>query len=86
MNRRPTVPVLEVEDAVQDACGRYPVLRVAMDPARWSRTHQVLQDLPVIDYPLSASRMIPASARFKEAVENGQLTHSADEALARGHR
>jgi hypothetical protein len=53
-----------------------------MDPARWSRTLQVLQDLPVIEYPLSASRMIPASARFKEAVENKQLTHSGDEELA----
>jgi hypothetical protein len=27
--------------------------------------------------------MIPASARFKEAVENEQLTHSRDDALAR---
>jgi hypothetical protein len=26
--------------------------------------------------------MIPASSRFKEAVGNGQLTHSADDALA----
>jgi phage terminase large subunit-like protein len=81
-DRSPTVPVLEVEDAVRDACRRYPALRVAMDPARWSRTLQVLQDLPVIEYPLSASRMIPASSRFKEAVENGQLTHPGDGALA----
>jgi hypothetical protein len=36
----------------------------------------------VIEYALSASRMIPASARFKEAVENEQMTHSGDEALA----
>jgi phage terminase large subunit-like protein len=77
-----TVPILEVEEAIRDACARYRVLRVAMDPARWSRTLQVLQDLPVIEYPLSASRMIPASSRFKEAVENGQLTHPADESLA----
>jgi phage terminase large subunit-like protein len=77
------VPILELEDAIRDACRRYAVLRVAMDPARWSRTLQVLQDLPVIEYPLSASRMIPASARFKEAVENEQLTHSGDEAFAR---
>jgi len=76
------VPILEVEDAIQEACSRYRVLRIAMDPARWSRTLQVLQDLPVIEYPLSASRMIPASARFKEAVENTQLTHSGDEAFA----
>jgi hypothetical protein len=54
-----------------------------MDPARWSRTLQVLQDLPVIECPLSASGMIPASARFKEAVENERLTHPSDEALAR---
>jgi phage terminase large subunit-like protein len=76
------VPILELEEAIRGACGRYRVLRVAMDPARWSRTLQVLQDLPVIEYPLSSSRMIPASARFKEAVENGQLTHRGDDALA----
>jgi phage terminase large subunit-like protein len=76
------VPILELEEVIRGACGRYRVLRVAMDPARWSRTLQVLQDLPVIEYPLSASRMIPASSRFKEAVENGQLTHSDDVALA----
>jgi phage terminase large subunit-like protein len=77
------VPILELEEAIRGACGRYSVLRVAMDPARWSRTLQVLEGLPVIEYPLSASRMIPASARFREAVENEQLTHSGDEALAR---
>jgi phage terminase large subunit-like protein len=77
-----TVPILELEEAIRGACARYRVLRVAMDPARWSRTLQVLQDLPVIEYPLSASRMIPASARFKEAVDNEQLTHPDDEALA----
>jgi phage terminase large subunit-like protein len=77
------VPILELEEAIRGACGRYRVLRVAMDPARWSRTLQVLQDLPLIEYPLSASRMIPASARFREAVENRQMTHSGDEALAR---
>jgi phage terminase large subunit-like protein len=75
------VPVLEVEDAIRETSRWREVLRIAMDPARWSRTLQVLQDLPVIEYPLSASRMIPASARFKEAVENEQLTHSDDEAL-----
>jgi phage terminase large subunit-like protein len=76
------VPILKVEDAIRGACRRSVVLQVAMDPARWSRTLQVLQDLPVIEYPLSASRTIPASARFKEAVENEQLTHPGDEALA----
>ena len=42
----------------------------------------MLEGLPVIEYPLSAVRMIPASARFKEAVENKQLTHSGDEELS----
>lgn len=76
------VPILDVEDAIRDVSRRRDTLRIAMDPARWSRTPQVLEGLPVIEYPLSASRMIPASARFKEAVENGQLTHSGDEELS----
>ena len=36
----------------------------------------------MIGYPLSASRMIPASTRFEEAVENKQLTPPGDEELA----
>ena len=41
------------------------------------------EGLPVMEYPQSPGRMTPATARFYEAVVNGQLTHSGDSRLAR---
>lgn len=79
------VPVLDVEDAIRDACRRWQVVELVCDPARWARTYQVLADegLPVVEYPQSASRMVPATQRFYEAVLNKTLTHSGDVRLAR---
>jgi phage terminase large subunit-like protein len=77
--------VLDVEQAIRDACRKYQVLRIGADPARWSRTLAVLgqEGLPVAEYPITTARMIPASTRLREAVVNGQLTQSGDEHLAR---
>lgn len=79
------VPVLEVEDAIRDACKRWNVLEIACDPYRWARTFQVLEDegLPVVTFPQTASRMTPATTRFYEAVVNKTLTHDGDPRLAR---
>lgn len=79
------VPILDVEEQVRAACRRWKVQEIACDPARWARTYQVLDDegLPVVEYPQSPERMVPATQRFYEAVVNRQLTHSGDERLAR---
>lgn len=79
------VPVLEVEDAIRDACKRWQVEEIACDPYRWARTFQVLEDegLPVVTFPQTASRMTPATTRFFEAVVNKTITHNGDLKLAR---
>jgi phage terminase large subunit-like protein len=79
------VPVFEVEDAVREACRRWQVREIVCDPFRWARTYQVLEDegLPVVEYPQSAARMVPATQRFYEAVINRTVTHSGDARLAR---
>jgi phage terminase large subunit-like protein len=79
------VPILDVEDAIRRACRRWQVREIVCDPFRWARTYQVLEDdgLPVIEYPQSPSRMVPATQRFYEAAINKTLTHSGDERLAR---
>jgi phage terminase large subunit-like protein len=61
------------------------VREVVFDPARWMRTMQVLDDegLPIVSYPNSADRMVPATQRFYEAVLNGSFTHDGNPALAR---
>jgi phage terminase large subunit-like protein len=79
------VPVVDVEQAIRQACRRWRVLEIAADPFRWARSLQLLdqEGLPVLEYPQSPGRMTPATARFYEAVVNGQLTHSGDHRLAR---
>jgi phage terminase large subunit-like protein len=79
------VPVVDVEQAIRQACRRWRVLEIAADPFRWARSLQLLEGeaLPVMEYPQSPGRMTPATARFYEAVVNGQLSHSGDRRLAR---
>ena len=79
------VPVLEVEQAIREACRRWNVREVVADPFRWTRTLQLLEDegLPMIEFPQSASRMTPATTGLYEAVVNGAVTHSGDARLAR---
>lgn len=79
------VPVLDVEEAIRNACKKYQVVEIACDPYRWARTFQVLEDegLPVVVFPQNASRMTPATTRFYEAVMNHNVTQNGDPMLAR---
>lgn len=79
------VPILDVEGEIRNACRKWQVREIVCDPFRWARTYQVLEDegLPVVEFPQSPARMIPATARFYEAVLNDGLTHSGDARLAR---
>lgn len=79
------VPITDVEEAIRVACHRWKVREIVCDPFRWQRSMQILADegLPVVEFPQTASRMTPATARFYEAVMNKTLTHSGDARLAR---
>jgi phage terminase large subunit-like protein len=79
------VPILDVEEEIRKACRRWTVREIVCDPYRWARTYQILEDegLPVVEFPQSPARMIPATARFYEAVMNKGLTHSGDARLGR---
>jgi phage terminase large subunit-like protein len=80
-----TVPIAEVEQAIRDACKRWNVREIDCDPARWARSYQALEEegLPVVEFPQTPARMVPATARFFQAVMNKGLTHSGDPRLAR---
>ncbi|MEY9944897.1 terminase TerL endonuclease subunit [Kitasatospora sp. GAS1066B] len=80
-----SVPILEVEDAIRAACKRWTIREIVCDPYRWARTYQILESegLPIVEYPQSPARMIPATQRFYEAVINGQLSQAGDPRLAR---
>jgi phage terminase large subunit-like protein len=80
------VDSLEVEDAIIQACQRYNVKEIACDPFRWQRSMQVLQDagLPVVEWPsTSAARMIPACAKFYDAVVSEKITQDGSALLTR---
>lgn len=80
-----SVPILEVEEAIRAACRKWQVREIVCDPARWARTYQVLEEegLPVVEFPQSPQRMVPATQRFFEGVMNQTITHSGDSRLAR---
>jgi phage terminase large subunit-like protein len=81
------VPIAEVEQTIigfaRDT--RFDVREIVFDPARWNRTFMVLDEegLPVLAYPNSAERMVPATQKFYEGVVNQSFTHDGDERLAR---
>lgn len=79
------VPIADVEDEIREACRRYQVREIVCDPFRWARTYQALESegLPIVEFPQSAARMVPATQRFYEAVVNGTIRHNGDQRLAR---
>ena len=79
------VPIQDVEQAIRDAFRDYNVVEVCCDPYRWARSIEVLTDdgLPMVEFPQSPTRMVPATQRLFEAVMNGTVQHSGDPAVTR---
>jgi phage terminase large subunit-like protein len=80
------VDSLQVEDTIIQFCKNHNVKEIACDPFRWQRSMQVLQDagLPVVEWPsTSAARMIPACAKFYDAVVGEKLTQDGSALLTR---
>lgn len=80
------VPIAEVDARVMSLGARYKLLELAADPFRWAREMQMwaAAGVPVVEFPTtSAARMVPACAKFFDAVVDGRLTHSGDPRLIR---
>jgi phage terminase large subunit-like protein len=79
------VPMDDVEARMYDLCKKYQVREISADPYRWARTLQKWETdgLPVVLYPQSPARMVPACAAFYEAVTQETLTHDGDGAMSR---
>jgi phage terminase large subunit-like protein len=78
------VSTSEVEDALRNACQRWQVRKIGMDPSRWRSTIQRLEEegLPVVAWESHLpSRMVPACAQFYDAVRDGQLSQDGDTRL-----
>lgn len=81
-----TVPITEVEDAIRSACRHWRVREIAADANRWSRSLEILlnERLPVVEFPQSPARMVPATTRLYTAVMTTRgVTHDGSEDLIR---
>jgi phage terminase large subunit-like protein len=75
-----------VEAKILQTCGELNVVEVACDPYRWQRSMEALADagVPITEYPSSSpARMVPATAKFYDAVVSGAVSHDHSPALAR---
>src|SRR5829696_8714282 len=80
-----TEAVLAVEERVRRLAGEQDVRAVHFDPWRFQQAALELEaeGLTLIEFPQSASRMVPASERLYAAVVEGQLKHPDDPDLNR---
>lgn len=75
------VPIDEVDARVRQACAELNVVELACDPFRWAQLMEqwAADDLPVLEYATSSpSRMVPAWAKWYDAVTTEGLTHDGD--------
>ena len=80
------VDIAHVEAEVLRSCGRWNVLEVAFDPYRWQRSMDALSaaGAPIVEYASSSpARMVPATAKFYDAVASGGILHDGNPTLAR---
>jgi len=80
------VPVSGVEERMREFARANNVLEIGMDPYRWQRSMQVLEDdgLPMLEYPMgSVQRMVKAWKLFYDGVLDGKFSHDGDPRLAR---
>lgn len=77
--------VLDCIDHVRELAARYTVREIAYDPWRFGQAAQELERerLPVVTFPQTDARMMPASDRLYRTIIERRLTVPADPVLAR---
>lgn len=72
--------VLKVAEHVRSLASRYTVREVAYDPWRFRSEALRLEDagLPMVEFPQSTARMVPASEALYAAIVERRLTHPND--------
>jgi len=73
------IDIQEVEAYILELCKQYKVKEVAYDPAFFERSAQVLLDngVPMVNFPQSHSRMIPACGNAYDLIVNKKVIHNA---------
>jgi phage terminase large subunit-like protein len=72
-----SVDVAAVEAVLRDLHMKYTLKEVAFDPAFFQRSAEVLMDdgLPMLEFPQSAARMVPACGQAYELIVRGKVRH-----------
>ena len=78
-----TVDVGSVEAHLRDLHRRFDLVEIAYDPAYFQRSAEALADdgLPMVEYPQSAARMVPASQTAYEMICTGVVAHDGSPML-----
>lgn len=69
--------VAAVEQYLRDVHRRYEVVEFAYDPAYFQRSAEILADdgLPMVEFPQSRQRMVPACGHAYELIVGGRVLH-----------
>jgi len=72
------VDVAEVEHYLRELHNNYNVQEFAYDPAYFQRSAEILSDdgLPMVEFPQTGSRMIPACGNAYELIVGAKVVHS----------
>lgn len=72
-----SVDVVEVENFLRELHQRYALQEVAFDPAFFQRSAEQLHDdgLPMVEFPQSANRMVPACGQAYEMIAQQKVAH-----------
>lgn len=72
-----SVDVAAVEHLLRELHLKYRLKEVAFDPAFFQRSAEVLHDdgLPMVEFPQSAARMVPACGQAYELIVTGKVRH-----------
>lgn len=78
------MPLDEMGQYLRELAERYQLMGVAYDPAfvTWAAADLEAQGLPMVEWPQTDSRMVPATRAVYELVVQKRLVHSGDPILA----
>ena len=73
------IDIQQLEAYILELCKQYKVKEVAYDPAFFERSAQVLLDngVPMVNFPQSHSRMVPACNNAYDLIVNKKVIHNA---------
>jgi phage terminase large subunit-like protein len=79
-----TIDIAAVDNHIREMCRQWKVAEVVYDPAFFERSAQALADdgLPMIEFPQSAARMVPACQTAYELICGGLVVHDGSPVLA----